>query len=46
MKSAIKLISLGTIVTGGLATGFNLGMLIGYIKNTDLSESRVPPFPV
>jgi hypothetical protein len=42
MKSAIKLISLGTIVTGGVVAGFNLS----YIKNTDLSESKVPPFPV
>jgi len=46
MKNTFKLISLGVVVTGGMAKGFNLGMLLGYIKSTDLSKSKVPPFPV
>jgi hypothetical protein len=41
MKNVLKVLGIGSLVTGGL--------LIGYIKDTDLSESKldkIPPFPV
>lgn len=49
MKNVLKVFGIGSLVTGGLAMGFNLGMLIGYIKDADLSESKLhdtPSFPV
>jgi hypothetical protein len=49
MKNVLKVLGIGSLVTGGLTMGFNLGMLIGYIKDADLSESKlqdIPPFPV
>tara|TARA_B110000003_G_scaffold87392_1_gene89534 strand:- start:8940 stop:9173 length:234 start_codon:yes stop_codon:yes gene_type:complete len=49
MKKVLQALGIGSLVTGGLVGGFNLGMLIGYIKDADLSESKldkIPPFPV
>ena len=49
MKKVLQALGIGSLVTGGLAAGFNLGMLIGYIKDTKLGESKIdkiPPFPV
>lgn len=46
MKNVLKVLGIGSLVTGGLTMGFNLGMLIGYIKDADLGESKLPPFPV
>ena len=45
MNNAFKLISLGAAVSGGLA----VGMLIGYVKDADLTESKlkdIPSFPI
>jgi len=36
MKKILEALGIGSLVTGGLAAGFNLGMLIGYIKDTKL----------
>ena len=44
-----KVLGIGTLVTGTLTLGFNLGMMIGYIKDIDLAESKLhdtPSFPV
>ena len=41
MKHALKFLGIGSLVTGGLTMGFNLGMLIGYIKDADLAESKL-----
>ena len=49
MKSILKTLSIGSLFTGGLTMGFNLGMFIGYIKDADLGESKldkIPSFPV
>ena len=49
MKKILEALGIGSLVTGGLAAGFNLGMLIGYIKDARLGESKIdkiPPFPV
>jgi cell shape-determining protein MreC len=49
MKKVLKVIGIGSLVTSGLTMGFNLGMLIGYIKDADLVESKIhdtPSFPV
>jgi hypothetical protein len=49
MKKVLQALGIGSLVTGGLVGGFNLGMLIGYIKDADLSESKLqdtPSFPV
>ena len=37
MKKVLKVIGIGSLAT----MGFNLGMLIGYIKDADLAESKL-----
>jgi hypothetical protein len=49
MKKILEALGIGSLVTGGLAAGFNLGMLIGYIKDSKLGESKLqdtPSFPI
>ena len=49
MKKILEALGIGSLVTGGLAAGFNLGMLIGYIKDAKLGESKLqdtPSFPI
>jgi hypothetical protein len=46
MKSTLKALGIGTLFTGGLTMGFNLGMFIGYLKDSNSSEGKLPPFPV
>jgi hypothetical protein len=47
--NVIKTLGISSLVTGGLVMGFNIGMLIGYMKDADLAESKldkIPSFPV
>jgi hypothetical protein len=49
MKKVLQALGIGSLVAGGLTLGFNLGMMIGYIKDVDLAESKLhdtPSFPV
>jgi len=49
MNKVFKVLGIGSFATVGLTLGFNLGMLIGYIKDADLAESKLgdtPSFPV
>tara|TARA_B100000287_G_C20664106_1_gene791158 strand:+ start:1368 stop:1583 length:216 start_codon:yes stop_codon:yes gene_type:complete len=51
MNKVLKALGIGSFATVGLTLGFNLGMVIGYIKDADLAESKLrdndtPSFPV
>jgi len=51
MNKVIKALGIGSFATVGLTLGFNLGMMIGYIKDADLAKSKLhdndtPSFPV
>jgi hypothetical protein len=49
MKKVLQALGIGSLVTGGLVGGFNLGMMLGYIKDTKLAESKLqdtPSFPI
>ncbi len=45
MKNVIKSLGIGSLITGGLVAGFNLGMLIGCIKDMDLAENKLEDVP-
>jgi len=42
MKNVLKALGIGSLFTGGLVFGFN----IGYLEDTDSGENKIPPFPV
>ena len=51
MNKVLKVLGIGSFATVGLTLGFNLGMVIGYIKDAELAESKLrdndtPSFPV
>jgi hypothetical protein len=46
MKNVLKVLGIGSLFTGGLVFGFNIGMISAYLEDADSSESKIPPFPV
>jgi len=46
MKNVLKALGIGSLFTGGLVFGFNIGMISAYLEDADSSENKIPPFPV
>ena len=46
MKNVLKALGIGSLFTGGLVFGFNIGMISAYLEDADSGENKIPPFPI